>query len=1148
MKQAIVKNVSCRHLQFCEKSVSNIRNRLVFIFLCMLYVFTGYAQSKKITLNCVNEKIKTVFHEIKQQTNYSFVYNNNELNENERITLKVKNKPLSECMNIVLRNKPLNYEVRNRTIVIFKQPSEVAKKQRNEQTHKKINGRVVDDKGNVIPGALIREKSAQNNATVTNENGLYQMTVAAKSQIVCSFMGYKPVEVNIGSMDIYDIILQEEVSELDELVVTGYGQQRRISSVGSQSTLQKQDLKVPTGSLSTVLAGRLSGIVAVQRTGEPGRDAADIWIRGLATPNNANPLILVDGVERDFNNIDPDDIESISVLKDASATAVYGVRGANGVIIVKTKPGVIGKPVVSVDYYEGMSRFTKSSELADGLVYMDAVNEAMTNIGKQPKYTQEYIDNTRNGVDKLLYPNVNWRKEVFDDWGHLRRLNANVRGGSQLARFYASVSVYNENGTIKTNPFENYDSATRYTRYNFTTNIDMQITPSTEVSIGAQGYLADGNYPGVSSDVIFGSTMEVNPVMYPKMFVINGEEFVPGLHTQGAERNPYADATKRGYRKTMSNRIHSNIRLTQDLSMLTKGLKFTAMFAYDVTSSRNTSYTKRENTYYIADRNKPFDENGNLVLTTTWNRGSKVLSFGGNGLAGVRKDYLEASLQYDRVFGNNRVGGMVVYTQQSRNVNNAGDIISAIPYRLQGLAGRATYSWKDRYFGEFNIGYNGGENFPKEKRFGTFPALGVGWVLSNEPFWKPLEKAISFLKIRYTNGKAGNSTVGGRRFMYLEQYEWTGSYRFNFGGQNVDGVHVKNPSTMLGWEVAHKQDLGVDIKLLNDDLRLTLDWFYEKRNKILLLRSESLPDFFGFQQAPYGNVGKTRTKGFDAELEYFKKINKDWNLTLRGNFTYADPVWVDNDIPDKAYPWRNRKGSSLVSREGFTAIGLYTHSDIDVIQAWLASDRTQPQPFPTPYKTSLSQLKPGDIMYKDMNEDGKIDDNDISWIGNGDIPKINYGFGFNLSYKAISFGLLFQGTAMANRLVGGIVRPFNDSGSSNVYSNIVDRWSEANPRQDVFYPRLAYGSDQPDNQNNFVNSTWWLKDMGFLRLKTLQINYKLPSTFSRKIGLGGVNVYLMGTNLFTFSKWKLWDPELNTGNGNSYPNTTSYTVGINFNF
>lgn len=276
MKQAIVKKVFCRHLQFRKKSVSSIRNRLVSIFLCMLCVFTGYAQNKKITLNCVNEKIKTVFHEIKQQTNFSFVYNNNELNENERITVKVKNKPLSECMNIVLRNKPLSYEVRNRTIVIFKQPSEVAKKQRNEQTHKKINGRVVDDKGDVIPGALIREKSAQNNATVTDENGLYQMTVAAKSQIVCSFMGYKPVEVNIGSMDIYDIILQEEVSELDELVVTGYGQQRRISSVGSQSTLQKQDLKVPTGSLSTVLAGRLSGVVAVQRTGEPGRDAADI--------------------------------------------------------------------------------------------------------------------------------------------------------------------------------------------------------------------------------------------------------------------------------------------------------------------------------------------------------------------------------------------------------------------------------------------------------------------------------------------------------------------------------------------------------------------------------------------------------------------------------------------------------------------------------------------------------------------------------------------------------------------------------------------------------------------------------------------------------------------------------------------------------
>lgn len=1131
-----------------NKAVSTSRVTLLLWVLSLSSLTAGYSQNARINLSLKNERIKVLFQEIRKQSDFSFLYNNNELDDNERVSLSVQDKTVGEILDIVLRNRNLDYEIKDRTILIYRPEIGMTNSSSAQQDRKKISGRVTDAQGEVLPGVVVRELDDEYNGTVTDIDGLYNITVGVRARIEISFLGYKTVEVNVGASNIYDVILQEEVSELDELVVTGYGEQRRISSIGAQTTVKRQDIKAPSASLSTILAGRLSGVVAVQRSGEPGRDAADIWIRGLATPNSANPLILVDGVERDFNNIDPEDIESISVLKDASATAVYGVRGANGVIIVKTKPGTIGKPIVNIDYYEGVNRFTKSPELADGVTYMEAVNEALINTGRAPKYSPAYIENTRNGVDPILYPNVDWQDEVFKEWGNLRRVNANVRGGSQMAQFYASVSVYNETGTIRTNPNENYDSSTRYTRYNFTTNVNMQVTSTTEVSVGAQGYLADGNYPGMTSDVIFGSTMEVNPVMYPKMFVVDGMEYVPGVHTQGAERNPYADATKRGYRKTMSNRIHSNVRLTQDLGMITEGLKLTAMFAYDVNSGRNTAYNKRENTYYLADRNNPYDGQGNPILTTTWNQGSKVLSFGGNNLQGERKDYLEASLLYDRIFGDHRVGGMIVYTQQGRNVNHAGSIIDAIPYRLQGVAGRATYSWMDRYFGEFNIGYNGGENFPKEKRYGTFPAIGVGWVASNESFWQPLEEIVPFFKIRYTNGKAGNSTVGGRRFMYLDQYEWTGNYRYNFGGRIVDGVRVVNPATMLEWEVAHKQDLGFDVKMFNNDLSVTFDLFYEKRNQILLERSQSLPIFAGFQQVPYGNVGITRTKGFDGDLEYNKEINKDWRLTLRGNFTYADPVWIDNDIPDKAYPWRNRQGSSLVSQEGFTATGLYTHSDIDVIQAWLASEKTTTQPFPTPYNTSLAQLKPGDIIYKDMNEDGKIDDSDISWIGNGDIPKINYGFGFNLEYKAISLGMLFQGTAQANRFVGGIVKPFNDAGTGNVYSNITDRWTEDNPRHDVFYPRLAYGNDQSGNQNNFVNSTWWLKDMSFLRLKTLQVNYRLPDTWCQRVGVNGANIYLMGMNLFTYSKWKLWDPELNTGNGNSYPNSSSYTLGINFNF
>ncbi|MBK5722799.1 TonB-dependent receptor [Dysgonomonas sp. Marseille-P4677] len=1025
------------------------------------------------------------------------------------------------------------------------------------QEKKRVTGRATDAKGEPLPGVSVIEEGTQN-ATITDVDGLYEINVKNGATINFIYVGFETGSVRVGSSSVYDISLMEKVNELNETVVTGYGVQRKISSIGAQSTLKMTDTKAPTGSLSTVLAGRLSGIVGVQRTGEPGKDAADIWIRGISTPNGATPLILVDGVERPFNEIDPEDIESVTLLKDASATAVYGVRGANGVIIIKTKPGIIGKPVVSVDYYEGFNRFTKAPELADGISYMEAANEASYNMGRglYKNYSQDYIENTRLGNDKLLYPNVNWRKEVFNDWAHSRRVNANIRGGSQMAQFYTSLSYYNETGMIKSNDYESYDSKINYERYNITSNLNVQLTPTTKVDVGVQGYLSYGNYPAISSQDIFSSTMEVNPVKYPVMFVVDGVQYVPGTHTQGAERNPYADATKRGYRNEMKNRIQSNIRVTQDLDFLTQGLKLSAMFAFDVETTRERSYGKRENTYYFANRNNPYDENGNPILAATWNNGSTVLGYGKN-FAGQQKDYFEASLNYERTFGeDHRVGAMVIYTQENKTYNEANSIIESIPFRLQGIAGRATYSWKDRYFAEFNIGYNGGENFPKDRRFGTFPAVGVGWVASNELFWDPLRNAVSFFKLRYTHGKVGNgrtgTNLGDRRFMYIEQYEWNGDYGYSFGTNGRTGVRISNPSTSLGWEVATKQDLGLDIKLLKDDLSLTVDFYKEKRTDILLLRDQSLPGYAGFQAVPYGNVGETKTIGVDGNIDYYKKLNNDWALTLRGNMTWAKPEWVDNDIPDREYAWRNRKGFSLTSVEGYTAVGLYTQTDIDKINAWNALSSAEKantqQPFPTPPTVGMSDVRAGDIMYKDMNGDGKIDDNDKSWLGNGDVPEINYGFGFNLDYKAFSIGVLFQGTAEANRFVGGIVRPFNDAGNGAVYSNIEDRWTESNPSQNVFYPRLAYGNDALGNQNNFQNSTWWLKDMSFFRLKTLQMTYRLPQNWCRKVHLKNASVYMMGLNLFTLSKWKLWDPELNTDNGTKYPNTTSYTIGVNFNF
>jgi len=1021
---------------------------------------------------------------------------------------------------------------------------------------KRITGRITDEKGEPLAGVSIFENEISN-GTITNSDGLYQINVSSGAFLNFSFIGFENNTARIGSSSVYDIILKEVVNKLEETVVVGYGVQRKISAIGSQSMLKMSDVKVPSASLSTVLIGRMSGIVGVQRTGEPGKDAADIWIRGISTPNGASPLILVDGVERPFNDIDPEDIESVTVLKDASATAVYGVRGANGVIIIKTKPGIIGKPTVSVDYYEGFNRMTKAPELADGIKYMEAANEASYNMGQGyfKNYSEDYIENTRLGTDKLMYPNVNWRKEIFKDLARARRVNANIRGGSQMAQFYTSVSYYNETGMLKNNNYESYNSAIKYDRYNVTTNLNVQLTHSTKVDIGVQGYIAYGNYPGLSTQDIFSSTMEVNPVKYPVMFVVDGEQYIPGTHTQGAERNPYADAAMRGYRQTMKNRIQSNIRITQELDFLLKGLKFSAMYAFDVESARERIYGKRESTYYFKDRNNPYDAEGKPNLVVTW-EGSTALNFN-KSYSGEQKDYFESSFVYEKLIrGKHRFNAMAIYTQENKTYNEAVNIIESIPFRVQGIAARATYSWNDRYFAEFNIGYNGAENFPKDRRFGTFPAAGVGWALSNEPFWNSLKETVSFLRLRYTNGKVGSSSTGTnltqRRFMYIEQYAWDNLYGSIFGTSYRDGARIVNPKTSLEWEVATKQDLGLDIKLFNDDFSLTVDWFKENRKNILRERNESLPGYAGFQSVPYGNVGESKTIGIDGNFEYYKRLNKDCALTFRGNMTWAHPEWVDNDIPERLYPWRNQKGYSLTSIEGYTALGLYKQTDIDMINSWIvlpdAEKSNTSQPFPTPPSVSLIDVRAGDIIYKDMNGDGKIDDNDKSWLGNGDVPEINYGFGFNIDYKALSVGMLFQGTAQANRFVGGIVRPFNDSGDGAVYSNINDRWSESNPSQDVFYPRLAYGSDALSNQNNFLNSKWWLKDMSFLRLKTFQISYRLPERWCNKVSLRNASVYMMGLNLFTFSKWKLWDPELATDNGTKYPNTTSYTIGLNFNF
>ena len=1142
-----------------KNAIRERKSKVLGLFLCFLLLgidysfasYNNYSQFKTLSVSMSNSTLREVLKTIEKSSQFVFFYLDDAVNLERKVSIDSKNKNIEEILSELFEGTSCTYRISDRQIFISGKAPASTEQQQNKR---KISGRVTDIKGEPLIGVNVTV-DGDANGSITNMDGLYEIFVTKKSVVLkFTYIGFKTSEIRTNaSTNIYDVTLEEQVNELEETVIVGYGTQRKISNIGAQSSMKMEDIKTPSASLTTTLAGRLAGVVAVQRTGEPGKDAADIWIRGISTPNTSSPLVLVDGVERSFNDIDPEDIESLTTLKDASATAVYGVRGANGVILIKTKPGKVGKPTVSADYYESFTRFTKMVDLADGITYMNAANEAMRNDGIATKYTEDQIRNTIAGKDPYLYPNVDWLKEIFNDWGHNRRVNVNVRGGSEKVAYYASVSYFNETGmTVTDKNIDTYDSKMKYSRYNFTTNLNIDVTPTTKVEIGAQGYLGEGNYPAISSADLYNAAMSISPVEYPKMFFVNGEAYVPGTSTNNNFNNPYSQATRRGYDNLTKNQIYSNLRVTQDLDMLTKGLKLTAMYAFDVYNEIHVHQDRAESTYNFLDTSVPYDMNGQPILQRIY-EGSNVLSYK-QETSGNKKTYLEASLNYDRTFNDDhRVSALFLFNQQSKLLYPKGTLEDAIPYRMMGIAGRATYSWNDRYFAEFNIGYNGAENFSPKHRFGTFPAFGVGWVVSNEKFWQPLSKAVSFLKIRYTDGKVGNSEVSDRRFMYLDQMKENGDYGYKFGpnGTKWAGYETVNMAVDLIWEESRKQDLGIDLKLFNDDLSIVFDLFKERRENILLKREHSMPSFLGYNtSAPYGNIGIIENKGFDGTIEYNKRINKDWVIALRGNVTFNKDKWIQGELPEQKYEWMNQYGRNINGAKGYVAEGLFTQAEIDDMARWESLSAANKAITPKPFASQFGTVKAGDIKYKDLNNDGQIDAYDQTYISRGDVPTTVYGFGFTVGWKDLSVGMMFQGVAGAERVLNGSsINPFNGGGGSgNLYSNIDDRWTEENPDQNAFYPRLSYGSETTSSINNFQKSTWWVRNMNFLRLKTLQLSYNLPKPWVNKVHLKNAAVYVMGTNLFTLSRFKLWDPELNTDNGASYPNTTSYSVGINFTF
>lgn len=981
-----------------------------------------------------------------------------------------------------------------------------------------ITGKVTDTLGKPLAGVSILVKGTTK-GTLTDNNGEFRLDVLQGNVLVFKMTGFKTNEIKVGTLVRLEVVLQEESSDLNEVVVVAFGAQKKLTSIGAQSTIKADELKQPVANISNLVAGRVAGIVGVQRSGEPGYDNSEIYIRGISTFTSSSPLILVDGVERSFNNIDPEDIASFSVLKDASATALYGVRGANGVIIIQTKKGRIGKASINAQYDQGLTQFTRLPAFADGVTYMEIANEGYRNSfpnDPNPRYSAARIAATRDQTDPDLYPDVNWFDTILKNTGNNRRLRVNANGGSEKAKYYLSVGYYDETGMFKTDELANYNSSIKFSRFNFTSNLTLDVTKTTKVDFGVSGWLSNGNYPGSGTGSIFNSAYVLTPVTIPVRYS-NG--LFSKIRT-GDVTNPYTILTQSGYATEFRGQLWSKLRLTQDLGFLTDGLSVTGMFSYDNYNTHQISRTKTVDGFLATGR----DANGQLLFDQT-QIGTNYLGYNRNN-GGSRQFYMEGAINYARKIKEHDFGAMVLYNQSDRVEAFAGDFITSIPYRYMGLAGRLTYAYNDKYLAEVNFGYNGSETFAPEKRFGFFPSFGLGWVASQEKFFEPLKNILSFTKLRFSYGTVGNSNIGGRRFAYISTITEQGGYSYgqNNINNNINGLNFGDYAVDVSWERATKYNLGIELKAFKDELSLVADLFREKREGIFRQRGD-VPLTVGVPNLPYANLGKVNNTGVDATVDYQKRFG-NFTFGIRGNINWNRAIVIDDANAPWPYPWQQRIGRKLGQRFGYIDQGLFK-SDDDVANS--------------AYQTGIN--KAGDIKYKDLNGDGKIDSYDQAPIGYGSIPEIVYGFGPTFKWKNWSLAGWFKGISNVDIFLNGDgFQPFRLGGErGNLFSAITDRWTPQNNATNPLYPRITYGNDNM----NYETSSWWTKNGSFLRLQTVELNYNFANKkWLSKIGASNLNIYFIGYNLLTVSEFKLWDVELGDGRGSQYPLLKTYNVGL----
>lgn len=1135
----------CSKESFCQKLrvAKTTAIILLTVGICAANATGSYSQATHFSMNLKNKTVKEVFTEIEKKSEFIIFYSDDIIDVDRQVSVSVKNGTVEDVLNNILEPEKHTFSIDDRQIFITEAPAPPPTPQPQQSNTRRVTGKVTNKAGEPLIGANIVVKGTTT-GTSANVDGTYVIDVPRSGVLIYTYIGYLSREVT-PSGNVVDVIMEEDSRVMEEVVVVGFGQQKKESVIGAIHSFKTTDMKMPTANLSNSFAGRIAGVISVQQSGEPGADGASFWIRGVGTfaDSAQKPLILIDGVESssyDLNALAPEVIENFSILKDATATALYGSRGANGVMIITTKTGMVGKPRINLRVEGRVSTPTRIPKLADGVDYMNMFNEAITtrSPGSPVQFSDEQIQGVMEGRDPYVYPNVDWYKEIFKNATFTQSVNLNVSGGvADRVTYFTSASVTNESGLLRQAPENPFNNNIHNVRYSFQSNVRTNLSKTTKIGVKLNLHVQDLTGPRRNVDYIFSRVLRATPTQFPVMFEKTDDmTYIPWGNKSGGPQdnryaNPYAELAS-GVTTTFSTTVMAAFDFEQKLDFITKGLSLTGQFSLKVFNQTATS--KYVMPYYFEIDSSTLVDNGgqyeyDLRAVNTDGTNAATAS---NSNSSDRLTNTNIMLNYQRAFGAHEVNGQFIYLQRGYHKNNPGssDYNAALGERNQGIAGRLTYNYDRRYYTEFNFAYNGSDNFQKGQRFGFFPSIAVGYIISNEKFFEPARNVVSLLKLRASYGTVGNSLTS-QRFQGYTNLTMNGkSYSFgtDFAASQTGASISRYGNPEATWETAVKTNIGIELGLFNDSFLLIADVFRENRDGILLKR-QTVPGTMGMGDAtPFANIGRTRNEGIDLSLEYNHSFNPDFSLSGKGTFTYAKNTLLFRDEPNYEYDYQYERGGPM-NRIGpaYIALGLFEdQGDIDS-----SPDQS----------AIMSDIKPGDIKYKDMNNDGKVDQYDKTYIGDPYIPQIVYGFGLSARYKRWDFSIYFQGVAKVSIYMKEI-HPFG-AYYNNAMAFVADSyWSEANPNPNALYPRLANNNGR-DNTEQY--STYWLRNGAFLRLKNLEVGY----SFKR------ARVYVSGANLLTFSPFKHWDPELgghnmgsNAGNGLKYPLQRIVNLGAQLTF